>query len=161
MAKGATKGYSPNKEGFRMTSIENRIDQLILRFSQWKGWEEKYKEIIRMGKEMSPESTFPHDDKYLVKGCQSKVWLLAQLDETGRVQLQADSDALIVKGLVALLLQVYSDSFPEEILSHPPHFFEDLGLAGNLSPSRTNGLHSMVKQIMLYATAFEAMRKSK
>jgi len=93
-----------------------------------------------------------------VKGCQSQVWLHAHLDDDGQIIFQADSDALIVKGLIALLLRVYSDATADEILKTEPDFIATVGLAGNLSPSRANGLFSMVKQIKYYAMAFKALQ---
>lgn len=100
-------------------------------------------------------------EQNIVKGCQSQVWLSAKLSDDGRVELLGDSDALIVKGLVGLLLAVYSGATPSEILMTPPEFLKALGFEGNLSPSRANGLHSMLKQIKLYATAFDYVLKSK
>ncbi len=142
-----------------MSSIQSRIDDLGQQFSACKGWEEKYGLIIRLGKSLPTMDDTVKIDKYLVRGCQSAVWLHAHLNEQGQVVLQADSDALIVRGLVAILLQIYSGSPPQEILAHPPEFLAKWGFEQNLSPSRTNGLHAMVKQIMLYAAAFKALAR--
>jgi cysteine desulfuration protein SufE len=100
-------------------------------------------------------------EQNIVKGCQSQVWLSAELNDQGQMILHGDSDALIVKGLVGLLLKVYSGATPAEILVTPPEFLRALGFEGNLSPSRANGLHSMLKQIKLYATAFDYLIKTK
>ena len=100
-------------------------------------------------------------EQNIVKGCQSQVWLHASLDNQGHMILQGDSDALIVKGLVGLLLKIYSGSSPADVLMTPPDFLKALGFEGNLSPSRSNGLHSMLKQIKLYAAAFDYLLKSK
>ncbi len=137
-----------------MSIVADRQNQIIREFQGLKDWEERYKKIIDMGKqlpEMPPELKTAENQ---VKGCQSQVWLHAQLSSQGEVVLQGDSDAMIVKGLVALLLRVYSGANPNEILQTPPEFLRALGFEGNLSPSRANGLHSMLKQIRLYATAF-------
>jgi cysteine desulfuration protein SufE len=130
--------------------------QLIQEFSAVTSWEQKYQKIIAMGRAMTALPDQEKIDDLLVKGCQSQVWLKARLDETGRVIFLADSDALIVKGLVAILLKIYSGLTPEEILATPPTFIAELGFESNLSPSRANGLQAMVKQIKYYALAFSA-----
>lgn len=144
-----------------MSIIQDRQQKLINDFSAFSQWEDRYKKIIELGKSLPemPESMKTADN--IVKGCQSQVWLFASLNEDGTMHLVGDSDALIVKGLVALLLNVYSDASPSEILVTPPEFLRALGFEGNLSPSRANGLHSMLKQIKLYATAFDYLLKSK
>lgn len=144
-----------------MSGIQDRQNQIINDFSSLTQWEDRYKKIIEMGKALP---AFPEDkrtEQNIVKGCQSQVWLTAELDSQGCMILQGDSDALIVKGLVSLLLKVYSGSAPSEVLATPPEFLRALGFEGNLSPSRANGLHSMLKQIKLYATAFDYLLKTK
>ena len=141
-----------------MTQIQQRQQKLVEEFSKLQNWEERYKKVIEIGKTLPKLPSDYYNEKFLVKGCQSQVWLHAQLAENGQVQLFADSDAMIVKGLVAILLQVYSEAEPDDILSSPPTFIEELGFRSHLSPSRSNGLMSMVKQIMLYAAAFKAMK---
>lgn len=140
-----------------MSAVAERQKQIIAEFGSVKSWEERYKKVIDLGKTLPKLPAELYDDKYLVKGCQSRVWLHAQRTPDGKVDLLADSDAMIVKGLVAILLKVYSGSTPDDILSNPPHFISELGFQSHLSPSRANGLMSMVKQIMLYATAFKAL----
>ncbi len=138
------------------TALEGRIKKLTQDFNQDKDWEARYKRVIDMGKalpELAPEFRV---DTYKVKGCQSQVWLHAGILE-GRMSLVGDSDAVIVRGLVACLLHVYSGATPEEILRTSPKFLSDIGFDTHLSPSRANGLNSMVKQIYLYATAFKAL----
>jgi cysteine desulfuration protein SufE len=137
-----------------MSIITDRQKQIINDFESLKDWEERYRKIIEMGRQLPdmPEELKTEENK--VKGCQSQVWLFAQLSPQGEMILQGDSDAMIVKGLVALLLHVYSGANPNEILQTPPEFLKTLGFEGNLSPSRANGLHAMLKQIRLYATAF-------
>lgn len=142
-------------------NIQEKQNKLIQDFSSLQQWEDRYKKIIELGKSLPEMPESLKTEQNIVKGCQSQVWLSATLDEQGRVVLQGDSDALIVKGLVGLLLQVYSGSSPAEILATPPEFLKALGFEGNLSPSRANGLHSMLKQIKLYATAFDYLLKTK
>lgn len=138
-----------------MGIAEQRQQELVAVFSGMNDWEDRYKKIIAIGKELPAMDESMYDDKFLVKGCQSRVWLHANLSDAGTVVLQADSDAMIVKGLVSILLKVYSGVTPAEILATPPTFIEELGFQSYLSPSRANGFLSMVKQIMLYATAFK------
>jgi cysteine desulfuration protein SufE len=140
-----------------MSAVKDRQQQLVEEFSILKNWEDRYKKVIDIGKTLSPIPGEYQTDKYLVKGCQSQVWLHAQMQDSGCVLLLADSDAMIVKGLVAILLRVYSESTPDDILSSPPVFIEQLGFKSHLSPSRANGLMSMVRQIMLYAATFKAI----
>lgn len=144
-----------------MSLIQERQESLIEEFARWPQWEERYKHLIEMGKSLPemPEGLKTEANK--VKGCQSQVWMYASLNDKNEMLLQADSDALLVKGLVAILLKVYSGAKPEEILSSPPEFLKTLGFEGNLSPSRANGLHSMLKQIKLFATAFQYVIQSK
>lgn len=144
-----------------MLSIQEKQNKIIQDFSALAQWEDRYKKIIELGKSLPEMPENLKTEQNIVKGCQSQVWLSANLDDQGRVVLQGDSDALIVKGLVGLLLAVYSGSTPSEILATPPEFLKALGFEGNLSPSRANGLHSMLKQIKLYATAFDYLLKTK
>lgn len=129
--------------------------ELIKEFAALPGWEERYQKIIELGKALP---VYPEElrlDDLKVKGCQSQVWLHARLDENKNIQFQADSDALIVKGLVAVLLKIYSGKKAKEILDLKPHFISELGFESHLSPSRANGLNSMIKQIKYYALAFQ------
>lgn len=144
-----------------VTTLEDRQKKIVDEFSALATWEDRYKKIIERGKALGdlPDSVKTEDAK--VKGCQSQVWLLANLREDGRLEFKADSDAMIVKGLIALLLDVYSLATPEEILHAPPAFLKQLGFDSHLSPSRANGLFAMVRQIMYYATAFQALAKMK
>lgn len=143
-----------------MSSLIERQKQLVDEFSQLSSWENRYKRLIAIGKELPELPEEKRLEDYKVKGCQSQVWLLAHLDENKKIQFVADSDAMIVRGLVALLLRVYSDATPDEILSTPPDFVKEMGFEANLSPSRANGLFSMIKQIMYYATAFKSLLAS-
>lgn len=144
-----------------MLNIQERQNKIIQDFSALTQWEDRYKKIIEMGKALPEMPENLKTEQNMVKGCQSQVWLSANLNEQGQMLLQGDSDALIVKGLVGLLLSVYSGATPSEVLATPPEFLKALGFEGNLSPSRANGLHSMLKQIKLYATAFDYLLKTK
>jgi len=138
-------------------NIEARIETLKFDFQKDPDWEARYKRVIEIGKALAPLPEKYRTEQYLVKGCQSQVWLHAELGSDGRMKLVGDSDAVIVRGLVACLIRVYSESTPVEVLSVTPQFLKDLGFESHLSPSRANGLNSMVKQIYLYATAFKAI----
>lgn len=133
---------------------KSRQDELIREFEAISTWEDRYKRIIEIGKNLKPLPEQFRLDQFKVSGCQSQVWLYPEFKD-GHVTFHADSDALITKGLIAILLRVYSGSSPDEILATPPDFIGALGLKEKLSPSRANGLVSMVKQIKLYATAFK------
>jgi len=135
--------------------ITQRVKDLEKEFSSFNDWEDKYKHIIGLGKNLTDMNESHKTEENKVKGCQSQVWLHAELNEDKKVIFTADSDAAIVKGIVSLLLRVYSDATPEEILSVKPDFLETIGLRQHLSMSRANGLSSMVKQISMYALAFK------
>jgi cysteine desulfuration protein SufE len=139
-----------------MSTIVERQKQVVAEFNGLNDWEDRYKKLIELGKALPnlPENKKLED--YKVKGCQSQVWMHARLDH-GQVVFEADSDALLVRGLVALLLRVYSGATPAEILATPPDFVKEIGLESKLSPSRANGLFSMIKQMKFYAMAFQAM----
>lgn len=139
-------------------SLKERGDEIAADFAKLSSWEDRYKKIIALGKSLPdlPENLRTEEAK--VKGCQSQVWLHARLNDRGEIEFQGDSDALLVKGLVALLLKVYSGSTPEEIMTTPPDFLKAIGFEGNLSPSRANGLFSMLKQIRYFATAFGLLK---
>ena len=138
---------------------QERQQILIEDFSKIPDWEERYRRIIELGKNLPGMAENLKTEENKVKGCQSQVWLHASLNNQGQVVFTGDSDAVLVKGLVALLLQVYSQSEPQAILSTPPEFLKKLGFEGNLSPSRANGLNSMLKQIQLIATAYSMLLK--
>jgi cysteine desulfuration protein SufE len=135
--------------------INSKIEAVKKDFSS-SDWEKKYEKIIEYGKKWPglPEDLKIEDLK--VKGCQSQVWIKAEIDPIAKtVTFRGDSDAIIVKGLVAIVLHVYSNETPETIMKTEPHFLKDMGFDSGLSPSRTNGLYSMIKQIKYYATAFQ------
>ncbi len=118
-------------------------------------WEDRYRHIIDLGKSLPPMREDDKTEDLKVRGCQSQVWLKAELRPDRTLHFIADSDALIVKGLIAMLLRIYSDRTPQEILASDPDFIRELGLAQHLSPSRANGLNAMIKQIKYYALAFQ------
>lgn len=135
--------------------INDRILKLKNDFNSFSEWEARYKHLIELGKNMPVMKEEYKLDENKILGCQSQVWLQAEL-VGNKIIFSADSDASIVKGIVALLVFVYSDSTPDEILMTKPTFLEDIGLREHLSMSRANGLTSMVKQISFYAMAFKA-----
>lgn len=136
---------------------DQKQNHIIESFSHIAGWEGKYKKIIEFGKQLEPLAESLKTDNLKVKGCQSQVWIHASLDENKKIVFRGDSDALIVRGLVALVLEVYSGLSADEILATEPRFIQEIGLQSHLSPSRTNGLAAMIKQIKYYAAAFKAL----
>jgi cysteine desulfuration protein SufE len=137
-------------------TIRETQDQIVKEFEQFADWEEKYKYIIGLGKTLAPIDSSIRTDKYKLSGCQSQVWINAKLEES-KIIFEADSDASIVKGLVALLVRIYSNHTPDEILSSRPEFIKKIGIDNHLSPTRKNGLGAMMKQIQMYAVAFKAL----
>lgn len=134
----------------------NDLDQIIDLFARYSDWEDRYRQLIKMGKEMPPLGEELKTEKYKVKGCQSQVWLVPELKD-GNIYFAADSDAAIVKGIVALLVRAYSGLSPEQILARKPDFLKEIGITEHLSMNRTNGLANMVKQIHMYAMAFKSL----
>jgi len=141
-------------------NISERTTQIKNRFLQFKDWEDRYKELIQLGKSLAPYPEDKRDEKFKVKGCQSQVWLYPEFKE-GRVYFHGDSDALLVKGIVGLLTSVYSDATPDEILSTKPEFLKEVGITEHLSMNRSNGLAAMMKQIQMYAVVFKSMSAQK
>lgn len=137
-------------------TIKEKQETIIKEFEQFTDWEEKYTRIIELGRKMPLLDEAFKTEKYKLSGCQSQVWINAKLEE-GKIIFEADSDAAIVKGLIALLVNVYSNQTPDEILSNPPEFVKKIGIDSHLSPTRKNGLGAMMKQIQMYAVAFKAM----
>lgn len=139
-------------------TIEDKQQEIIQHFSFFTEWMDKYEEIIRMGRELAPLDASHHTDEKLIKGCQSKVWLNAEMKD-GKLIFEADSDAIITKGLVAMMVSVLSDHTPEDIIKSELYFIEEIGLTHHLSPTRSNGLLAMVKQMKNYAIAFQTLSK--
>lgn len=140
----------------QFVTIREKQEELVREFSAVATWEDRYKKIIELGRSQKPLAAEFKVDDLKVKGCQSSVWLRAYLNGKN-VYFEAESDASIVNGLVALLVRVYSGHTPQEILATPADFLSDLGLNTNLSQTRVSGLASMVKQIKFYAVAFQAV----
>jgi cysteine desulfuration protein SufE len=139
-------------------TINEKQDEIIEEFSAFDDWMDKYSLLIEMGNEMNSFDEAHRKDQNLIEGCQSKVWLHAELND-GKIEFQGDSDAIIVKGIVALLLRVLSGHTPDEILDADLYFIDKIGLKEHLSPTRSNGLVAMIKQIKAYALAFKVKLK--
>ena len=137
-------------------TIQEKQQELVKEFEELTDWDDKYAHIISMGKKMNPFPAEYKIDKNKIEGCQSQVWMNASIDN-GKVNFDAESDAMIVKGLAAMLVRVYSGSSPDEILGSPPVFLKQIGIENHLSPTRKNGLSSMLKQIQMYAVAFKTL----
>lgn len=137
-------------------TINEIQDQIIEDFSSFDDWMDKYQMLIELGNNLEPLDEKYKTPQNIIEGCQSRVWLQADYAD-GIVHFSGESDAVIVKGLVSLLIQVMSDHTPDEILNADLYFIEQIGLREHLSPTRSNGLLSMVKQMRVYALAFKAM----
>ena len=136
-------------------SILHKQAEIIEQFEAFETWEERYKQIINIARELGDLDDEYKTEDNKVRGCSSTVWLHASLKD-GLVVYEADSDAIIVRGLVSLIIRVYSNETPDDILAAAPDFIEELGLNQNLSSNRANGLSAMVKQVKAYALAFKA-----
>ena len=142
-------------------TINEIQDEIIAEFQDFPDWMDRYQYIIELGESLPP---FPENLKTpenLIEGCQSRVWIYAYLNDEKKIIFEADSDALIVKGIVALLLRVLTDHTPTEILDADLYFIDKIGLSQHLSPTRSNGLVSMVKQMRNYALAFKTLEENK
>jgi len=136
-------------------TIQEKQDRIIREFKALGDWPERYKYIIKLGQKLdSLDDEYKTEDN-LVRGCQSQVWLHTELDDD-KVIFKADSDAAITKGLVALMVRFYSNETPDDILSNNPDFIKQIGMQEHLSPTRSNGLASMIKQMKIYAMAYKA-----
>ena len=134
-------------------------DTIIEEFSEFDDWMDKYNILIDLGKELPVINPVFKTKDFLIEGCQSKVWLHPEFNRD-KIFFTADSDAIITRGIVALLIKVLSDRTPDEIISADLYFIEKIGLRQNLSPTRSNGLLAMIRQIKLYAMAYQAKQKS-
>ena len=138
------------------TTIKEREEEIKEDFSLFDSWEEKYEYIIDLGKRLEPlEEKFKVPEN-IIKGCQSTVWLTSEF-KNGKIYYKADSDAVIVKGLISMLIKVLSDNNPDEILNAKLGFINDIGMMTHLAQTRSNGLLSMIKQIKTYAFAYKSM----
>ena len=141
-------------------TIDEIQQEIVEEFSGFEDWMDKYAYLIEIGNEMTPIDAKYKIESNLIRGCLSRVWLHQEFTD-GKIKFEAESDALIVKGLVALLLRIYSDRTPKEILESEPRFIDEIGLRQHLSPTRSNGLLAMVKQMKLYALAYEKISAKK
>ena len=141
-------------------TIEEIQQEVIEEFEGFDYWMDIYKMLIDLGSEQEPLPAQYKVESNLIDGCQSRVWLQADLTPEGKIHFQAESDALIVKGIVTLLIRVLDNQTPDDILNANLHFIEDIGLKEHLSPTRSNGLLAMLKQMKLYAMAFKAKNNS-
>lgn len=137
-----------------MKDIQDIQQEIIAEFSALDDWTERYKHIIELGKELPPLDEEHKVEENLVRGCQAQVWLHTKLEE-GKIIFEADSDAAITKGLVALMVRFYSGQDPDTIMSTNPEFIRKIGMQEHLSPTRSNGLASMIKQMKIYAMAYK------
>ncbi len=134
-------------------TINDIQQEIIEEFSVYEDWMDKYSYLIELGNELKDLDPKDKIDQYLIKGCQSRVWLVSDFVD-GKIIFRGESDAVIVKGLVALLLRVVSNQTPKDIIDNELYFVDEIGLKQHLSPTRSNGLLSMIKQIKLYAVAY-------
>ena len=133
-------------------------EELIDEFSMFDDWMQRYEYMIDLGKSLPIIDEQLKTDDRIIKGCQSKVWLNAELKDD-KIVFTADSDAIITKGIIAILIRVFSNQKPEDILNSTTDFIDKIGLKEHLSPTRANGLVSMIKQLKLYAVAFQSQLK--
>ena len=139
-------------------TIEEIGNEIVEEFEMFEDWMEKYNYIIELGRELEIIDDKYRDPQHLISGCQSRVWLSAEYEQ-GVINFKADSDAVITKGIINLLIRAMSGQTPDAIINDKLEFLEKIGLKDHLSPTRANGLSSMVKQIKLYALAFKAKNK--
>lgn len=140
-------------------SLKQIQDEIIEEFSVFNDWLDKYDYLIELGNELPQIDPEYKTDEYLINGCQSKVWLNADYKD-GKIWYHADSDAIIVRGIVALLVKALNGLPPKEIIENDLYFIDEIGLKQNLSPTRSNGLVAMVKKMKTYAIAYQAREKS-
>ncbi len=133
-------------------------DEVVAEFAGFDDWMDKYSYLIELGNDLDDFDEVNRTPQHIIEGCQSRVWLNAELKD-GKIIYTADSDAIIVKGIVALLVRVWSGHTPQSIIDSEPYFIEQIGLKEHLSPTRSNGLVSMVKQMKLYAIALQTTIK--
>lgn len=138
-------------------TINEKQDDIIAEMSELDDWMDRYAYIIDLGNALPPIDEQYKTPQHLIEGCQSRVWLNADLTPEGKVEFTADSDAIIVKGIISMLIEVLSGHTPQEILDADLYFIDRIGLSEHLSPTRSNGLLAMVKQIRMYALAFKEL----
>ncbi len=138
-------------------TINETQDEIIEEFSDLTDWMDRYAYIIDLGNTLPAYPESAKTPGNLIEGCQSRVWINAEREADGKIRFEADSDAMIVKGIVTLLMKVFNDRTPQEILDADLYFIDKIGLSEHLSPTRSNGLVAMVKQIKNYARAFKVL----
>lgn len=136
-------------------TLDEKQQEIIDTFSAFDDWMDRYQYLVELGNALAPLPEADKTDQNLIQGCQSRVWLAADYTD-GRIRFRGESDAVIVKGIVALLIEVLSGATPDEILASDLHFIDQIGLKEHLSPTRSNGLLAMIKQMRLYALAFKS-----
>ena len=142
-----------------MKTIEENIAQIEEDFSMFDEWVDKYAYLIDLGKSLPLIDSKYKDEQHLIRGCQSQVWLAAGQDGEGKVEFTADSDAIITKGIISLLIKILSGQKPEDIAAADLSFIDRIGLSSHLSPTRANGLSEMIRQMKYYAAALGGMKK--
>jgi len=147
--------FASRKHSTAMTTINERQDEIIEEFQDFDDWMDRYQLLIDLAGSQEPLDAKYKTEQNLIDGCQSRVWLQADYTD-GRIHFQAESDALIVKGIVALLIRVLDEQTPQDILNADLYFIDRIGLREHLSPTRSNGLLAMIKQMRMYALAFKA-----
>lgn len=140
-------------------TINEAQDQIVEEFSIFDEWLDRYNYLIELSSELPAIAPEHKTDQYVIKGCQSRVWVDARLSDDGKMYFTADSDAIITKGIIALLVRVLDGHMPTEVRDADLYFIDKIGLAQNLSPTRANGLLAMIRQMKLFATAYAAMQK--
>lgn len=140
-------------------TINEAQDQIVEEFSVFDEWLDRYNYLIELSSELPGIAPEHKTDQYVIKGCQSRVWVDARLGDDGKMYFTADSDAIITKGIIALLVRVLDGHTPTEVRDADLYFIDKIGLAQNLSPTRANGLLAMIRQMKLFATAYAAMQK--
>lgn len=141
-------------------TINQLQNEIIDEFVDIEDWMDRYAYIIDLGNALPAIDEKYKTPQYIIEGCQSRVWLYAELNDEGKIIYTADSDAIIVKGIISLLIKVLSDHTPQEILDADLYFIDKIGLSEHLSPTRSNGLVAMVKQMKVYALAFKTKMES-
>ncbi|MCQ2228221.1 MAG: SufE family protein [Bacteroidales bacterium] len=136
-------------------TINEIQDEIVEEFSDYSDWMDKYSYLIEIGNDMPPYPEEHRVPQNVIEGCQSTVWIYASLTDENKIHFEADADAIIVKGIVGLLIRVLDNQTPDEILDTDLYFIDKIGLKENLTPTRSNGLLAMIKQMKLYAMAFK------
>ncbi|MFD0931462.1 SufE family protein [Psychroflexus salinarum] len=143
-----------------MSSIQERQEEIIEEFSMFEDWMQRYEYMIELGKSLPLIDEKHKTEENIIKGCQSRVWVYAEMDDD-QVDFTADSDAIITKGIIAILIRVFSGQKPEDIINADTSFIDEIGLKEHLSPTRANGLVSMIKQMKMYAIAYNSQQNNK